>query len=73
MGMERQKARTSARFQAMKSVMSKLSFKGPAMEQHAIEWHECGVSRVGAQGETICSGVTVAVKTVHVIGDRIVI
>ena len=60
-------------FMQWKSVAWELSFKGPAMQRHAIEWHECGVSRVDAQGESVCSGVTIAVKTVHVIGDRIVI
>jgi hypothetical protein len=60
-------------FKRGKSVMWSNHFKGPAMQQHATGWHECGVSRVDAQGKIVCSGVTVAVKTVHVIVDRIVI
>ena len=48
-------------------------FKGPATKWHAIHWHVCGVSRVAAQGESICTGETGGMRTVHAIGDRIVI
>jgi hypothetical protein len=39
-------------FKRGKSVMWSNRFKGPAMQQHATGWHECGVSRVKCTGQS---------------------